>query len=564
MFKLNCVDVFVLDGRMYENLLQGDWNPTDFKASDLKRGRIFRPYCSFAYDNFQKQFYLGHLYCITLINKEGKKLAWQNVTHEEACRLISVNEDQVYNGDVEYLQIYNMNDGLTFNVFEQFMKLPEITQEEANRIAENYKPYGQYWLKAGNGYTGIDNSDGKAWTENFDNLTDLVKWMFDDGSEGEEKEVNQLVEGFQQPTTFSVSFRKSINIKSLLEENDIEATAENVARLRAYLAKNLLNNIKEHINSELDYFARDCKDEWMNQEEVSITGYVPFNNNDIKYMAIDYDGVEVIANVFELSDSHEAKAEMNFNLIEIELETSPFDTKERRERFKSNHIGYVVEVEKGKIDRINLLVLGLGWGETDIVSSDTDEYAFVELILREAGALSEIPSTDKNSKADVPNEEKKPRVFAPFNFDKEIDVTVEYDGKTVEATLGEWRDCIPKAHNCINRIVIYTFYSPFATTERQTKYNGKQIGYMVDIDDGVIQAVYLEIDGTRWDKTEKVEVGTEEYYFVEYLLREAGALRVNTLSEKYHCLNCGEYFNQIDKSVCPNYGEHDSVEDNLK
>lgn len=29
---------------------------------------------------------------------------------------------------------------------------------------------------------------------------------------------------------------------------------------------------------------------------------------------------------------------------------------------------------------------------------------------------------------------------------------------------------------------------------------------------------------------------------------------------KYHCLNCGHYFNELDKDCCPNCDEYDSVE----
>ncbi len=58
-------------------------------------------------------------------------------------------------------------------------RLKKIDKAEAYEITKTRKPRGLFYLQEGNGYTGIDNSTGDAWVEEFPTMTDCLKWLAD-------------------------------------------------------------------------------------------------------------------------------------------------------------------------------------------------------------------------------------------------------------------------------------------------------------------------------------------------------------------------------------------------
>lgn len=57
------------------------------------------------------------------------------------------------------------------------MKLKQITKEQANKIIETRKPLGKFCLVDGNKFVGIDNTDGNAWTEDFTDVNECMRWL---------------------------------------------------------------------------------------------------------------------------------------------------------------------------------------------------------------------------------------------------------------------------------------------------------------------------------------------------------------------------------------------------
>ncbi len=62
---------------------------------------------------------------------------------------------------------------------DRAMKPKEISKVEAYAIIETRKPRGLFYLKEGNGYTGIDNMTGEAWVEDFPTMLDCLNWLTD-------------------------------------------------------------------------------------------------------------------------------------------------------------------------------------------------------------------------------------------------------------------------------------------------------------------------------------------------------------------------------------------------
>lgn len=62
----------------------------------------------------------------------------------------------------------------------------EVSKAEAYRIIDTRRPQGMFFLKEGNGYTGIDNRTGDAWTEEFPTKAECPKWLTDEGGEDDE------------------------------------------------------------------------------------------------------------------------------------------------------------------------------------------------------------------------------------------------------------------------------------------------------------------------------------------------------------------------------------------
>lgn len=61
----------------------------------------------------------------------------------------------------------------------------EISKAEAYRVIDTRKPLGLFYLKEGEGYTGIDNLSGDAWTEEFKTKEECLKWLKGSGEREE-------------------------------------------------------------------------------------------------------------------------------------------------------------------------------------------------------------------------------------------------------------------------------------------------------------------------------------------------------------------------------------------
>jgi len=54
----------------------------------------------------------------------------------------------------------------------------EVSQHEALEIIAKYSPHGLFYVVEPDGiYTGIDNSTGDSWTENFPTLDKCLGWL---------------------------------------------------------------------------------------------------------------------------------------------------------------------------------------------------------------------------------------------------------------------------------------------------------------------------------------------------------------------------------------------------
>lgn len=63
-------------------------------------------------------------------------------------------------------------------------EITEISQEAANRLLDScdgtggsYEPLGLFYMKEGDKFVGIDNSDGNAWTEEFPDEGSCLRWL---------------------------------------------------------------------------------------------------------------------------------------------------------------------------------------------------------------------------------------------------------------------------------------------------------------------------------------------------------------------------------------------------
>ncbi|MCM3390008.1 hypothetical protein LG296_20870 (plasmid) [Ureibacillus chungkukjangi] len=58
------------------------------------------------------------------------------------------------------------------------MKTKKVSAEQIYSIIETYQPLGLfYYQESQNLYVAVDNSDGKAWTEEFKSEQDCIKWL---------------------------------------------------------------------------------------------------------------------------------------------------------------------------------------------------------------------------------------------------------------------------------------------------------------------------------------------------------------------------------------------------
>lgn len=65
----------------------------------------------------------------------------------------------------------------------------EIGHKEAAEIIETRMPIGLFLEDTGTKIIGIDNSSGDAWTEEFQNRQECLRWLLQEGGE-DERSVN--------------------------------------------------------------------------------------------------------------------------------------------------------------------------------------------------------------------------------------------------------------------------------------------------------------------------------------------------------------------------------------
>jgi hypothetical protein len=52
-----------------------------------------------------------------------------------------------------------------------------VCHDTAIRVIETRKPFGRFVEETGIEVIGIDNSDGNAWTEEFPDIIECLKWL---------------------------------------------------------------------------------------------------------------------------------------------------------------------------------------------------------------------------------------------------------------------------------------------------------------------------------------------------------------------------------------------------
>lgn len=52
-----------------------------------------------------------------------------------------------------------------------------ISKEKASDVIEYRNPFGLFMVKEGDVWVGIDNTDGDAWTEDFQSKKDCENWL---------------------------------------------------------------------------------------------------------------------------------------------------------------------------------------------------------------------------------------------------------------------------------------------------------------------------------------------------------------------------------------------------
>ena len=53
----------------------------------------------------------------------------------------------------------------------------QLTENEALAVIENRTPIGKFYTAEGKGITGIDNTTGDAWTEEFKDFGSCMRWL---------------------------------------------------------------------------------------------------------------------------------------------------------------------------------------------------------------------------------------------------------------------------------------------------------------------------------------------------------------------------------------------------
>lgn len=56
-----------------------------------------------------------------------------------------------------------------------------IDSAEREKIFDTRKPLGNFLILENNGFAGIDNTTGDAWTEDFTDLSKCLRWLHREG-----------------------------------------------------------------------------------------------------------------------------------------------------------------------------------------------------------------------------------------------------------------------------------------------------------------------------------------------------------------------------------------------
>lgn len=60
--------------------------------------------------------------------------------------------------------------------------IQKVSQDFAFEIIEAREPAGLFWYVADERYVGIDNTDGEAWTKDFETKEECFDWLRDGGT----------------------------------------------------------------------------------------------------------------------------------------------------------------------------------------------------------------------------------------------------------------------------------------------------------------------------------------------------------------------------------------------
>ena len=84
-------------------------------------------------------------------------------------------------GEANYLRTLLINlfsdTGTVSNGVNTSSSIKSVTKEEAKNIIRTGKPLGVFYRKEGSKWVGIDNSNGNAIVEEFDDTDTLARWL---------------------------------------------------------------------------------------------------------------------------------------------------------------------------------------------------------------------------------------------------------------------------------------------------------------------------------------------------------------------------------------------------
>lgn len=85
------------------------------------------------------------------------------------------------------------------------MKIQRITPDKVQEIIDTRKPKGLFICKSGNLYTGIDNTTGAAWCEDFITYTGCMKYLNDKACKLNRKKKKRLRKRAEQIAGFTAA-----------------------------------------------------------------------------------------------------------------------------------------------------------------------------------------------------------------------------------------------------------------------------------------------------------------------------------------------------------------------